>query len=416
MTAPPTDPVSISFADGIEAGEREAVAVCQRILPGWSQLDGGLCTVSKISGGISNMLVKVAPPADSGLNPVAVKVFGDKTELLIDRDTERHVLLKLNEAGFGAKVVGLFENGRIEEFLPCKTLTPDEMASPDYVPRIAARLRKFHELKGLEQQSQPRQTQFDTIRGWLAMARSLHFDDPAKQKQYAAVDFGAMEKELQELEDLCQLVDSPVVFSHNDLLSGNILILQPPQGTGRAEGAAGKADNQQDDAGQDMQFIDFEYSAYGFRGFDFGNHFNEYAGFDCDYTKYPGPAAQRLFFRHYLGLPDASSNAQPPTTANHQNQDTQPVSAAHQDQDQDHQDQDQDQEDQQLERLSAEANIYALASHAYWGVWSFIQARYSPIDFDYLSYSALRWGEYHRRKEEFVAQLKRVFGAAAGAP
>ena len=30
--------------------------------------------------------------------------------------------------------------------------------------------------------------------------------------------------------------------------------------------------------------IDFEYGAYGYRGYDLGNHFNEYAGFDCDYS------------------------------------------------------------------------------------------------------------------------------------
>jgi thiamine kinase-like enzyme len=28
----------------------------------------------------------------------------------------------------------------------------------------------------------------------------------------------------------------------------------------------------------DLQFIDFEYSVPGYRGFDWGNHFNEYAG------------------------------------------------------------------------------------------------------------------------------------------
>lgn len=31
-------------------------------------------------------------------------MFGDKTELLIDRDVELRLLLKLNDAGFGAKV------------------------------------------------------------------------------------------------------------------------------------------------------------------------------------------------------------------------------------------------------------------------------------------------------------------------
>ncbi len=50
------------------------------------------------------MLVKVIPSPDTGLEPVAVKVFGDKTELIIDREVERHVLVELNAAGFGAKV------------------------------------------------------------------------------------------------------------------------------------------------------------------------------------------------------------------------------------------------------------------------------------------------------------------------
>ena len=41
------------------------------------------------------------------------------------------------------------------------------------------------------------------------------------------------------------------------------------------------------DAAGEMTFIDFEYGAYGDRGFDWGNHFNEWAGYDCDYTQYP---------------------------------------------------------------------------------------------------------------------------------
>lgn len=115
------------------------------------------------------------------------------------------------------------------------------------------------------------------------------------------------------------------------------------------------------------------------RGFDFGNHFNEYAGFECDYTRYPGPASQHTFFRAYLGEECGVSGR--PTEVH-----------------------------AQLERLEAEANVFALASHVYWGVWSLIQARYSPIDFDYLEYSSTRWGEYHSRKAGFVAQAKRVFG------
>ena len=49
-----------------------------------------------------------------------------------------------------------------------------------------------------------------------------------------------------------------------------------------------------------MQFIDFEYSCYSFRGYDFGNHFDEYAGFECDYSRYPNKQAIAAFMRHYL--------------------------------------------------------------------------------------------------------------------
>ena len=35
-----------------------------------------------------------------------------------------------------------------------------------------------------------------------------------------------------------------------------------------------------------LYFIDFEYGSYSYRGFDIGNHFNEYAGYDCDYSLY----------------------------------------------------------------------------------------------------------------------------------
>lgn len=39
--------------------------------------------------------------------------------------------------------------------------------------------------------------------------------------------------------------------------------------------------------------------------------------------------------------------------------------------------------------------------------------RYSPIDFDYMGFSEMRWGEYHRRKEEFVTDARRIFNTSA---
>jgi ethanolamine kinase len=258
------------------------------------------------------------------------------------------------------QVLGFYDNGRIEAFLTAKTLQPEDMSSPVYMPRIAQKLHAFHQVRieGWEFTD----NLFTTIRSWLGIAAQLTFTEPAKQAQFSAVDFNRMSAEIEEVAALCAATASPVVFSHNDLLSGNILELQ-----GSCEAAAAPGP----DAA--LQFIDFEYSDYCARGFDFGNHFNEFAGFDCDYSLYPSASLQKAFFRSYLAGSDEPAD------------------------------------EAALDLLVAEANLYSLASHIYWGVWALVQARYSAIDFDYLSYSQLRWQQYYKTKEAFVTKARAVF-------
>jgi hypothetical protein len=42
---------------------------------------------------------------------------------------------------------------------------------------------------------------------------------------------------------------------------------------------------------------------------------------------------------------------------------------------------------------------------------AFLQACYSPIDFDYLQFHHTRLGEYNRRREAFHSEARRVFGS-----
>jgi thiamine kinase-like enzyme len=102
-------------------------------------------------------------------------------------------------------------------------------------------------------------------------------------------------------------------FTHNDLLSGNVLI---PLDFFEAEGV------------DSMRFIDYEYAGYNARAFDLANHFcgknnvklvyyllhyyfivflllyffvTEYAGFSFDMdADFPKSDHRRLFIRHYL--------------------------------------------------------------------------------------------------------------------
>jgi len=120
------------------------------------------------------------------------------------------------------------------------------------------------------------------------------------------------------------------VLSHNDLLSGNILYHRDKD---------------------EVRFIDYEYGACSYAAFDLANHFCEYAGFDADFERgFPQRDVREDVISHYLG------------------------GAPH----------------SEVEAFSDLVDFMVLADHLWWGTWAVVQARYSPIDFDYLGYAKLR--------------------------
>jgi ethanolamine kinase len=81
-------------------------------------------------------------------------------------------------------VLALFANGRIEEWLNCCSITPQDMCSASMVPRIARQLRRFHGI----QVDLPRQPHapWGVIDEWMEKAQQLQFTDPVKQVRVAA--------------------------------------------------------------------------------------------------------------------------------------------------------------------------------------------------------------------------------------
>jgi ethanolamine kinase len=49
-----------------------------------------------------------------------------------------------------------------------------------------------------------------------------------------------------------------------------------------------------------IQFIDFEYGSYNYRGYDIANHFCEFPGFECDWKKFPSKETQCQWLAYYL--------------------------------------------------------------------------------------------------------------------
>ncbi|XP_050364912.1 probable ethanolamine kinase [Argentina anserina] len=324
--------------------------LCKDLFKEWSDLDDSRFAVETVSGGITNLLLKATVKEEDG-NEVAVTVrlYGPNTDYVINRERELQAIKYLSAAGFGATLLAVFGNGMVQSFINARTLVPLDMRIPKLTAEIARELRRFHQVE-IPGSKEPQL--WSDIFKFYEKASALEFDDSEKQKIYETISFSEVRHEVVELKDLTSHFKAPVVFSHNDLLSGNIMV---------------------NDKEEKLYFIDFEYGSYNYRGFDIGNHFNEYAGYECDYSLYPNKEEQYHFFRHYLG-PDKPQEVS----------------------------------DKDLEALYVETNTYMLASHLYWALWGLIQAKFSPIKFDYLSYFFLRYNEYKRQKEKCLS-LARSF-------
>ncbi|XP_023536612.1 probable ethanolamine kinase isoform X1 [Cucurbita pepo subsp. pepo] len=326
------------------------IEMCKDLFKQWSELDDSRFSVETVSGGITNQLLKVTVEEENGSNvSITVRLYGPNTDYVINRDRELQAIKYLSAAGFGAKLLGVFKNGMVQSFIHARTLEPSDLRKPELAAEIAKQLNKFHKVY-IPGSTEPQL--WNDILKCYGKASALQFDDTEKQCIFDSISFTEIHNEILEIKELTSLLNAPVVFSHNDLLSGNLML------------------NEEEER---LYFIDFEYGSYNYRGFDIGNHFNEYAGYDCDYSCYPSKEEQYHFFRHYLQPEEPDEVSQ-----------------------------------EDLEALYVESNTFMLASHLYWALWALIQARMSPIDFDYLRYFFLRYNEYKKNKETYCS-LARSF-------
>ncbi|XP_051132238.1 probable ethanolamine kinase [Andrographis paniculata] len=340
----PSSSITIDHSLPISEMKPHIVELCKDLFKKWSDLDESDFYLETVSGGLTNLLLKLTVKESGGDVIMTIRLYGPNTEYVINRERELLAIPYLSDAGFGAKLLGVFGNGMVQSFINARTLTPEEMRKPNLAAAIAKQVRKFHEVE-IPGCKEPQL--WNDILKFFDRASSLRFDDDVKQRKYDTISFEEVKKELADLKDTTDRLNAPVVYSHNDLLSGNFML--------------------NEDEGK-LYLIDFEYGSYNYRGFDIGNHFNEYAGFECDYTMFPTKEEQYHFFRHYL-KPDNPNEVS----------------------------------DAELEALYVETNAYTLASHLCWGLWGLVQAKVSPIDFDYLEYFFLRYNEYKKQKDRCVS-------------
>ncbi|XP_034018837.1 ethanolamine kinase 1 [Thalassophryne amazonica] len=330
---------------------RGALELMKELRPSWRPFD---VQMKFFTDGITNKLLGCYVGAVMQ-DVVLVRIYGNKTELLVDRENEVKSFRVLHAHNCAPSLYCTFNNGLCYEFLPGTALEPEHIRSPSVSRLIARQLAKYHTIhahNGWVPQSDM----------WLKMGKYFdlipkYFKDPEQNARLLreVPSMQCLRDEVLWLQQSVSVLGSPVVLCHNDLLCKNIIY---------------------NEDGDSVKFIDYEYAGYNYQAYDIGNHFNEFAGLnEVDYSHYPERAFQLQWLRSYLEAYKELKGQHSAVT------------------------------DREVEVLYVQVNRFALASHFFWGLWALIQAKVSTIEFDFLGYAVLRFDQYFKMKAE-AADLK----------
>ncbi|XP_032775723.1 choline/ethanolamine kinase [Strigops habroptila] len=345
-----------------------AFAWCREFLAGsWKLIAPDEFGIEPVSGGLSNLLYKCWLPErvlSVGDEPrqVLLRVYGAILQGLDSLVLQSVMFAVLAERALGPRLFGVFPEGRLEQYIPSRRLHTEDLRDPDISGEIAVKMSRFHGMV-MPFNKEPKWL-FGTMERYLKQILELTFPQEEQLKKFNQLKMYNLEAEMRSLRDLLESTPSPVVFCHNDVQEGNVLLL-----AGREASSSDK-----------LMLIDFEYSSYNYRGFDIGNHFCEWI---YDYThhswpffkaipeNYPSREQQLHFIRHYLSeAPGRRRDASPEEQARIE------------------------------QEMLTEIQRFVLASHFFWGLWSILQAKISTIEFGYLDYAQSRFEAYFQHKAQ----------------
>lgn len=150
---------------------------CLKVFPSWRQFGPSDFYVEEVSGGLTNKLYKCyIEPSKARMLPedtpskVLVRIYGAGTEVFFSRENENLIFQKFAEMNIGPKLYGLFEGGRIEEFMPYRTLTQADMKKLS--PLIAKKLAIMHTI---DMPIPKAPSLFESLHHWIKVCLLLIF-------------------------------------------------------------------------------------------------------------------------------------------------------------------------------------------------------------------------------------------------
>jgi len=258
--------------------------VCRSHLAGlWARATDEQIILQVLGKGCSNKMLTASLNLQTGveIEKVLVRIYGDN---LSDNETlMRDVVLNsyLGYSGKAPVIRALFKEGRIEQFIPCTTISRPQFALQ--YKKIAELMVNIHDNQSMPFSKTPAlETELRGYLSKLSAAQALYWRD--------------------EVEWLLSVVDAiplDVTLCHNDVNMNNVLIPND---------------------GSEPILIDYEFSQYNYTLFDIGNYFcersfdwmvDEEPFFERQDAWFPTDEEMLLFLEEYISqrVSSVSNNA-----------------------------------------------------------------------------------------------------------
>eukprot|EP01083_Nonionella_stella_P292431 994578_1 len=277
-------------------------------------------TNSAFSYGYTNLLFHVQPIGYP--HQYLLRIYGGST---VNRKRELRYLLELQKHNIGPKVYGVFDNGRIEAFY-ADAVVVDPLKGYSKINQVVQRLARIHKVIPRQKDAAMIENEgvWPMLLEWFSVASRFTRQDfkghgVDQYKKYQELRWFSISRHLNWLElvlpsrhvvdskqnalnvmryhygsDVEQLIETrddvrlefmarsfmyQRVLCHNDVYVGNVLELK--------------------ETGQ-VVLIDFEFTSFNYRGFDFGVMFSQCGRVQFKETDLTGSAERKNVIAYYL--------------------------------------------------------------------------------------------------------------------
>ena len=114
------------------------------LVPGWQDVEATDIHLTRLKGAMTNYMLLCEAKNVEECHKLLIRIYGPNTDKFFPREREVEVFCRLSEKGFGPRLIGLFKQGRFEEFLEVEQLTKDDLRDETTMKLIAERMCEMH--------------------------------------------------------------------------------------------------------------------------------------------------------------------------------------------------------------------------------------------------------------------------------